>query len=200
MNKSFLLAAAGLVAALALPAAAKPGNGHGGPPDPKPTPVAKGRPGQAKLPMANPVEGDLAKGVVDVKRFPAVGKREQREWLRFKVQHLTPGATYELWMDNPLTGVDVTPDDGVDDAFVLESVATFVPNDDGTFVLRYDTHKGGLLPFGTPTPTTLADFAGDAFEIRTLVDTTPDVLDDPDNTVLQAVLTGTVPTIPEKKK
>lgn len=189
MKMSHLLAAAGLTAALALPAAAKPGNG-GGPPDPKPGPVAKGRPGQAKSQLTSTGVDADAKGTVDVKRFPAVGKRAVREWLRVKAGNLDPAKTYEVWLgaaDDPATV-------GVDDPILPVAVGTLVhdandPADTGddSWGVRFDTHKGGLLPHSVA----LSRLEGQTIEVRD--SDGDDLTEDP------AVLTGTVPTIGPKK-
>jgi hypothetical protein len=146
--------------ALVALAEAKPNQGKGN---------AKGRPerGSARLDIAG--VDDNARGKIDAKHFPAVGKREERSWLRVKVGHLETDATYTLWMDDPTT---------TDDAALVEVAGvTLVPGHKGATKLKLDTKKGDALPFGA----TLADLGGMLLEVR----------DEDGN----AVLTGSVPVL-----
>lgn len=149
MKKSNLVLAAALAASLGLAgtASAKPGNGHGGG-------AGKGRPGAARVDLTNTGLDADAACRVDVKHFPAVGRRAERSWLRFKVRHVDAAASYSLWMDDPATVGDAT--------LVEVTGVTITANDDGNANHRIDTKKGGVLPFGA----TLATLAGLPLEIR----------------------------------
>jgi len=147
-----ILTAAAAVAGLALvvvaanPAAAGKGNGGKG--------RAKGKPTSARAALAVPELGpdEDAKGKLDVRHFPAVGKRVERSWLRFKLRKLDAESDYTLWVDDPSTeDVDLTQ---VGDAFTTDA--------DGAANLRSDTKAGDTLPFGA----SLADLFGKALEVR----------------------------------
>jgi hypothetical protein len=157
--KSLMLTAAAL-SLLGGSALAKPGR-------------AKGRPLKAKVPLFLPeLSAEDDKGVVDVKFFPAVGKRPERSWLRFKLRRLTPGATYTLWVDDPSTSPDST----------LLQVATTVPlvaSGRGALSYRFDT-KHDALPFGAR----LVDLGGMHVEVRDAAGT-------------QVVLGGFLPSLPQ---
>jgi hypothetical protein len=160
MNTHRLALAVGCAVALTLAgsAAAKPGRGG-----------AKGRPGRAVADLVNSGVDADAKGRLDIRHFPAVGKRTERSWLRLKAGNLDANGSYSLWMDDPSTAEDLT----------LAQVAdvSLDANDEGRANVRIDTKKGGVLPFGA----TLAGLAGMAFEIR--------------DAGGAAVLTGTVPAL-----
>jgi hypothetical protein len=117
-----------------------------------------GRPTHAKGDLAiptTPVAGPDAdaRGVVEWKHFPVVGKRAERSWLRFRLGRLD-GADNTLWMDDPST-----PETDL----VQVTTLTAVEGDNG-FHLNYriDTKHGGVLPFGA----TLDALVGMAIEIR----------------------------------
>ena len=130
--------------------------------------AGKGRPGRASAQLVNTAVDDDASGRVDVKHFPAVGRRQERSWLRFKLRHLADDATYTLWMDDPSTAEDTS---------LVDTGITLTTNDRGGDNHRIDTKHGGTLPFGG----TLATLAGMNFEIR--------------NGDGDAVLTGSVPAV-----
>ena len=144
-SSSLLVAAAVATIAAASAAEAKPGNGHGG---------GKGRPVHAVAAMTNTGVDTDARGKLDVKFFPAVGKRAERSWLRFKLGKLDAGADYTLWMD--------MPNDDPDAGIVQVTDVTLVPGERGGLNFRLDTKKGDVLPFGA----SLADLSGMAVEIR----------------------------------
>lgn len=115
---------------------------------------AKGKPSRAMAQLDNSGLDEDARGKIDVKHFPEVGKRTERSWLRIKVRHLDADATYSLWMDDPTT---------TDDATLIELVGlVFETGDTGNDNLRLDTKKGDALPFDA----TLATLGGMLFEIR----------------------------------
>lgn len=154
-----MLCAAVLSLCVVPAAAAKPaGHGHG---------AAKGRPQRAVAALAIPDGGvdANARGRLDVKHFPAVGKRAERSWFRLKLNRLD-GTDYTLWMDDP-----ATPETD------LVEVAGLTANDDGHAHFGADTKREEALPFGAA----LADLGGMALEVR---DGTGNV-----------VLTGTVPVL-----
>ena len=172
---AFLVVAAATCALMA-PAAARPGNGNGhGNSGGNGGAVAKGRPGAARLALTATDAAPDAVGKIDVKRFPKVGRREQREWLRVKASGLDAAATYTVWMDDPAT-VET------DLAEVPDSTLGVETKDSGdVWTLRFDTKKNAL-----PFSQALVDLAGDVIEIRNADGT--------------AVLTGVVPEIAAKKK
>lgn len=164
MSKSKIILVAAMAASLGLAgtAAAKPGNGNGGG-------GGKGRPGAARADLTNTGVDADASCRVDVKHFPAVGRRAERSWLRFKVRNVDANASHSLWMDDPAT---------VGDATLVEVAGLAITsNDDGRANLRIDTKHGGVLPFGS----TLAGLAGLPLEIR--------------NGAGAAVFTGSLPAI-----
>lgn len=164
MSKSKIILVAAMAASLGLAgtAAAKPGNGHGGS-------GGKGRPGAARVDLTNTGVDADATCRVDVKHFPAVGKRAERSWLRFKVKNADAAAAYSLWMDDPAT---------VGDATLVEVTGlTITSDDEGKANYRVDTKHGGVLPFGS----TLAGLAGLPLEIR--------------NGAGAAVFTGSLPAV-----
>jgi hypothetical protein len=146
MRSSGIVFGAALAVSLGLvaTASATPGDGHGG---------GRGRPGRATADLVNTGADEDASGRIDVKHFPAVGRRVERSWLRFKVRHLDANATYSLSMDDPSTA---------EDASLVDTGITLTTNDDGADNFRIDTKHGGTLPFGG----TLATLAGMNFEIR----------------------------------
>lgn len=159
-NRIALVVACGAALALAGSAAAKPGNGNGG---------AKGRPGRARADLVNAGVDLDAKGRIDIRHFPAVGRRVERSWLRLKLGNLDADGSYTLWMDDPSTAEDLT--------LVQVADVALTANDDGRANLRIDTKKGGAMPFAA----TLPGLAGMAFEVR--------------DGAGAAVLTGTVPAL-----
>jgi hypothetical protein len=132
---------AALAASLALAAAST--DAHAG----------KGRPARARIDLVNTGVDEDASGRVDLKHFPAVGRREERSWLRFKLRHLGDTATYSLWMDDPSTA---------EDPALVDTGITLTTNDLGGDNHRIDTKHGGTLPLGG----TLATLAGMNFELR----------------------------------
>ncbi len=160
------LAALAGASALAAPGGNGRGNGNGG--GGGGGGHARGRPSRAVTQLVQPatVVDENARGALDVKHFPAVGKRAERSWFKLRVGRLD-GTDYTLWIDDPATT----------DVVDLVQAATLTANDDGAAKLHLDTKKGDTLPLGG----TLATLAGLALEIR---DGTGAV-----------VLTGTVPTL-----
>jgi hypothetical protein len=152
--------------AVAASAHARPDNGHGGGGGGG---AAKGRPVRKVVNLVNPGVDADAKGKLDVKYFPPVGKRAERSWLRVHVRKVEAGATYTLWMDDPATAEDFT--------LVQVADVTLVADDEGAANLRLDTKKGSTLPHGA----TLATLGGMALEIR--------------DVGRVAVLTGTMPAV-----
>ena len=137
----------------------------------------KGKPTAAKAALAIPtvpVAGPDtdAKGAVDWKHFPAVGKRAERSWLRLRLGRLD-GTDYTLWMDDPST---------VETDLVQVTALTATADDaDGNHLnFRLDTKQGDPMPFGA----TLDALVGKALEIR--------------DAGGLAVLGGTVPAVPVK--
>ena len=136
----------------------------------------KGRPTAAKAALTIPVGGlDVdAKGAVDWKHFPAVGKRAERSWLRLRLGRLD-GTDYTLWMDDPST---------VETDLVQVTALTAAAGErDGNHLnFRLDTKRGDAMPFGA----TLDALVGKALEIR--------------DAGGLAVLGGTVPAVPVKPR
>lgn len=172
MQTRTLVLAACAALAVAAAADAKPPEGRGG------GGKARGRPVRKVVPLANPGLDADAKGKLDVKHFPAVGKRAERSWFRIAVRRLDAGATYTLWMDDPSTAEDAT--------LVLVADLALVTNEDGNAHLRLDTKKGDAMPFGAPVDT----LAGMALEVRAGADGSG-------GTVLTANVPETTPPAPE---
>jgi hypothetical protein len=152
-GRLFLVTAA--AATFAATAIAAPGNSgaHGG---------GKGKPARAVVKMTVP-EGAAdanARGTIDVKHFPAVGKRAERSWFRVKLGRLDGvGTEYTLWTvgtaDDPAT-LDV------DETVAGTQIGALTANGDGAARLMLDTKKGDALPLGG----TLADLGGKAVEVH----------------------------------
>lgn len=174
-RRKLVIPAAVLLTALSFPAIAREGNGGGG---------ARGRPSAAKSALDRTPADRNAGGRVDVKQFPAVGGRPLREWLRFHANHVGRTGACSIWIDDPALPVDdpLTPIDESLFPNLLYRVGALRGGDhDGSWTWRFDTHKGGRLPFGA----TLAELAGQTVEIRDAGGT--------------AVLRGTVPTIQRRR-
>ena len=115
--------------------------------------AGRGRPERASLDLANTGADVSASGRVDLKHFPAAGKRDERSWMRFRLHRLDPDATYTLWMDDPSTDADPA---------LVDTGITMTTNSRGGANQRVDTKHGGTMPFGA----TLAALAGMNFELR----------------------------------
>ena len=109
-----------------------------------------------------------ARGEVTVDRFELDASRKERAWFRLAVSGLDPDTTYTLWADDPSTSSDTS----------LVEFATVTTRRRGHAVVRFDTGKGGTLPFGA----TLESLGGASVEVR-----------DAGGGV---VLAGTFPTLP----
>jgi len=130
---------------------------------------AKGKPQRATSDLASvdPAVDLDARGRIDIKHFPAVGKRAERSWMRVKLGRLD-GTDYTLWMDDP-----ATPETD------LVQVTAFTANDDGAARVRFDTKHAETLPHGA----TLAALGGMALEVR--------------DSGGMTVMTGSVPVFPQ---
>lgn len=118
---------------------------------------AKGRPLKGEATLSLPPGGPDADatGVLDVKFFPAVGKRPERSWIRLKLKRLDPNAEFTIWADDPSTPAT--------DLVQIPSASPVVSNDSGVVQLKLDTkHAAGAMPFGA----SLADLAGKPIEVR----------------------------------
>lgn len=115
--------------------------------------AGKGRPERASADLTNTGADISASGRIDVRHFPAVGKRDERSWIRFRLRRLDAEATYTLWMDDPSTDADPA---------LVDTGITLTTNSRGGDNQRIDTKHGGTLPFGG----TLATLAGMNFELR----------------------------------
>jgi hypothetical protein len=169
-SKALVLTTALAVAAFGASASAGPGRGHGGGGG-----HARGKPTKGRSALVVP-EGAAdadAKCVVDAKFFPAVGRRAERSWLRFKMRKLDADATFTVWIDDPA-------DDETNGNALVQLVTTdaLVAGGRGGVNLMLDTKHEATLPFGAA----LADLAGRAVEVRDSAGTT-------------TVLAGTLPTL-----
>lgn len=125
-----------------------PGGAEGGTPG---LGVAKGRPARGHADLAPP-EGaadEDATGKVRVRHFGTVGKRSERSWFRVQVANLEANTEYSVHASNP-------------DGSGLTSIGTITTGDGGGGNLKFDTKKGGTLPFGAA----LADLAGGTIEVH----------------------------------
>ena len=112
---------------------------------------AKGRParGHADLTPPDGAADEDASGKVKVRHFGTVGKRSERSTLRVHVGNLEANTEYTVLANNP-------------DGSGLASIGTLTTSDGGGGSLKFDTRKGGELPFGAA----LADLAGGAIEVH----------------------------------